>query len=134
MSKYNINITEINQDNDQHTAQGTILRDGAEVKFEAVTIWYDGTRRWKVKEESGTAVSIEQSDFSRGERMGIARWLTEVSKNPELVGKSSGQGTGSSKSSGSSSRIAELEAQNAALQAQVVEMMAMMKEFMNKDS
>ena len=136
MSKYNITINEINQENDQHTAQGTILRNGEEVQFDAVTIWYDGTRRWKVKEESGTAVAVDQSDFSRGERMGIARWLKEVSNNPELVGKSSGQGSGStgSKSGGSSSRIAELEAQNAALQAQVVEMMAMMKEFMNKDS
>jgi len=134
MSKYNITITEINTENDQHTASGTILRDGAEVLFEAVTIWYDGTRRWKVKEEGGTAVSIESSNFSRGERMGIARWLTEVSKNNELVGKSSGQGSGAKSNGGSSNRIKELEAQNLALQAQVAEMMAMMKEFMNKDS
>jgi len=131
MSKYNITINEINQDNDQHTASGTILRDGNEVNFDAVTIWYDGTRRWKVKEEGGTAVSIEASDFSRGERMGIARWLVEVSKNPELVGKSSGQGSGSKSGGGSSSRVKELEAQNLALQAQVAEMMAMMKEFMS---
>ena len=133
MSKYNITIHEINQDHDQHTASGTIIRNGEEVSFESVTIWYDGTRRWKVKEEAGTAVAVEQSGFSKGERMAIARWLKAVSKDPELVGKSSGQGSGKS-SSGGSSKIKQLEEQNAQLQGQVAELMAMMKEFMNKDS
>ena len=133
MSKYSITIHEINKDNDSHTAQGTIQRNGEEVSFDAVTIWYDGTRRWKVKEEAGTAVAIEQSGFSKGERMAIARWLKAVSKNPELVGKSSGQGSGGS-SSGGSSRIKQLEEQNAQLQGQVTELMEMMKQIMNKDS
>lgn len=134
MSKYNITINEINKDNDSHTAQGTIVRDGEEISFDAVTIWYDGTRRWKVKEEAGTAVAIEQSGFGKGERMAIARWLKQVSNNPELVGKSSGQGSGSSGGSGGSSRIKQLEEQNAQLQGQVAELMEMMKQFMNKDS
>tara|TARA_B100000035_G_scaffold35515_1_gene26847 strand:+ start:3903 stop:4376 length:474 start_codon:yes stop_codon:yes gene_type:complete len=134
MSKYNITINEINQDNDQHTASGIIIRNGEEVQFESVTIWYDGTRRWKVKEEAGTAVAVEQSGFSKGERMAIARWLKAVSKDPELVGKSSGQGSGKSGGSGSSSRIKELEEQNIQLQGQVAELMEMMKQFMNKDS
>jgi len=129
MSKYNITISEINTDNDQHTAQGIILRNGAEVLFEAATIWYDGTRRWKVKEEGGLAVKTENSSFTTGERMAVARWLKEVSRNPELIGKPSGQGTGS-KSSGSSNRIKELEEQNNQLQSQVAEMMALMKQFM----
>ena len=134
MSKYNITVNELNKDNDQHTAQGIIVRDGEEVSFDAVTIWYDGTRRWKVKEEAGTAVAVEQSDFSKGERMAIARWLKAVAKNPELVGKSSGQGSGSSGGSGGSSRIKQLEEQNAQLQGQVAELMEMMKQLMNKDS
>ena len=134
MSKYNITINEINQDQDQHTASGVIVRDGVEVPFNAVTIWWDGTRRWKVKEEGGTAVAIEQSDFGKGERMAIARWLKAVSKDSELVGKSSGQGSGKSGGSGSSSKLKELEEQNAQLQGQVAELMEMMKQFMNKDS
>tara|TARA_B100000035_G_scaffold35515_1_gene26850 strand:+ start:5746 stop:6147 length:402 start_codon:yes stop_codon:yes gene_type:complete len=133
MSKYNITIHEINQDHDQHTASGIIIRNGEEVSFESVTIWYDGTRRWKVKEEAGTAVAVEQSGFSKGERMAIARWLKAVSKDPELVGKSSGQGSGKS-SSGGSSKIKQLEEQNSQLQGQVAELMAMMKELMNKES
>ena len=96
MSKYNITINEINTDNDQHTAQGTILKNGEPVAFEAATIWYDGTRRWKVKEEGGLAVKTTESNFSTGERMAVARWLKAVSKDEELVGKSSGQGSGGS--------------------------------------
>ena len=135
MSKYNITINEINTDNDQHTAQGTIQRDGQPISFDAVTIWYDGTRRWKVKEEAGTAVAVEQSDFGKGERMAIARWLKAVSKNPELVGKSSGQGSGSSGSSKPSKKVQELESQNNELRAELDELKAMMMELMkNKDS
>ena len=135
MSKYNITINEINMDNDQHTAQGTIQRDGQSISFDAVTIWYDGTRRWKVKEEAGTAVAVEQSDFGKGERMAIARWLKAVSKNPELVGKSSGQGSGSSGSSKPSKKVQELESQNNELRAELDELKAMMMELMkNKDS
>ena len=130
MSKYNITINEINLDNDQHTASGILLRNGEEVAFDSVTIWWDGTRRWKVKEAAGTAVKVDESDFSKGERMAIARWLKAVSKNPELVGKSSGQGTGAPKGGGSSSRIKELEAQNEALTAEVAELKAMMMELM----
>lgn len=130
MSKYNITIHEVNLDNDQHTAQGTIIRDGEEVKFESVTIWWDGTRRWKVKEEAGTAVKVDSSEFGRGERMAIARWLKAVSKNPELVGKSSGQGTGAPKVSGSSKRIKELEADNQTLSNELAELKAMMMDFM----
>ena len=126
MSKYNITINEINTDNDQHTAQGTIQRDGQPISFDAVTIWYDGTRRWKVKEEAGTAVAVEQSDFGKGERMAIARWLKAVSKNPELVGKSSGQGSGKP-SGGGSSKIKELEAQNASLAEELAELKALMQ-------
>ena len=135
MSKYNITINEINQENDQHTAQGTIQRDGEAVKFDAVTIWYDGTRRWKVKEEAGTAVAVEQSDFGKGERMAIARWLKAVAKNPELVGKSSGQGSGSTGGSKPSKKVQELEAQNNELRAELDELKAMMMELMkNKES
>ena len=135
MSKYNITINEINQENDQHTAQGTIQRDGEAVNFDAVTIWYDGTRRWKVKEEAGTAVAVEQSDFGKGERMAIARWLKEVSKNPELVGKSSGQGSGSTGGGKPSKKVQELEAQNNELRAELDELKAMMMELMkNKES
>ena len=130
MSKYNITIHEVNLDNDQHTAQGIIIRDGEEVKFESVTIWWEGTRRWKVKEEAGTAVKVDSSDFGRGERMAIARWLKAVSKNPELVGKSSGQGTGAPKVSGSSKRIKELEADNQTLSNELAELKAMMMDFM----
>ena len=134
MSKYNITINEINTDQDTHTASGIIIRNGEEVQFEAVTIWWDNTRRWKVKEESGTAVSIEQSDFGRGERMAIAKWLKEVSKNPELIGKSSGQGTGGSRSGGGSSKVAELTKQNEELKSELAELKAMMMEFMKKES
>ena len=130
MSKYNITIHEINMDSDQHTAQGTILRDGEEVKFNSVTIWWDGTRRWKVKEEAGTAVKVDSSDFGRGERMAIARWLKAVSKNPELVGKSSGQGTGSSGSSKPNKKIQELQDQNDSLVSELSELKAMMLELM----
>ena len=96
MSKYNITINEIQLDNDQHTAQGTIIKNGEPVQFEAATIWYDGTRRWKVKEEGGLAVKTTDSDFTTGERMAVARWLKAVSKDESLVGKSSGQGSGKS--------------------------------------
>tara|TARA_R100000027_G_scaffold58687_2_gene48748 strand:+ start:76 stop:570 length:495 start_codon:yes stop_codon:yes gene_type:complete len=133
MSKYNITINEINTDNDQHTAQGTILKNGEPVAFEAATIWYDGTRRWKVKEEGGLAVKTTESNFSTGERMAVARWLKAVSKDEELVGKSSGQGSGGS-GGRSSSRVKELEAQNEALQGQVAELMAMVTEFVASQS
>ena len=126
MSKYNITIHEINLDKDQHTAQGTILRDGEEVKFDSVTIWWEGTRRWKVKEAAGTAVKVDDSEFGKGERMAIARWLKAVSKNPELVGKSSGQGPGKP-SGGGSSKIKELEAKNEALATELAELKAMMQ-------
>lgn len=129
MSKYNITIHEINLDKDQHTAQGTILRDGEEVKFDSVTIWWDGTRRWKVKEAAGTAVKVEDSEFGKGERMAIARWLKAVSKNPELVGKSSGQGSGKP-SGGGSSKVKELEAKNEELATELSELKAMMMELM----
>ena len=135
MPKYSITINEINMEQDTHTAQGTIIRDGKEVQFEAVTIWWDNTRRWKIKEEAGTAVAIEQSDFGRGERMSIAGWLKKVSKNPELVGKSSMQGSGSSGPSKSSKKVQELEEQNNELKSELAELKAMMMEFMkNKDS
>ena len=134
MSKYNITISEINTDNDQHTASGILLRNGEEVAFDSVTVWWDGTRRWKVKEAAGTAVKVEDSEFSKGERMSIARWLKAVAKNPELVGKSSGQGTGAPKGSSSSKKVKELEAQNAALAAEVAELKAMMMELMGKGS
>jgi len=134
MSKYQITINEINMDQDTHTASGIIIRNGEEVQFEAVTIWWDNTRRWKVKEESGTAVSIEQSDFSRGERMGIAGWLKKVSKDPELVGKSSSQGSGSTGSSKPSKKVQELEEQNNELKNELAELKAMMMEFMKRES
>lgn len=135
MSKYNITINEINTENDQHTASGTIQRGDEAVAFEAATRWWDGTRRWKIKEEAGVAVSLESSDYSRGERMAIARWLKEVSKNPELVGKSSGQGSGSTGSGKSSSKMKELEEQNATLKTELAELKAMMMELMkNKES
>lgn len=134
MSKYQITINEINQEQDTHTASGIIVRNGEEVQFEAVTIWWDNTRRWKVKEEAGTAVSIEQSDFEKGERMAIAGWLKKVSKNPELVGKSSSQGTGGSRSGGGSSKVAELTKQNEELKSELAELKAMMMEFMKKES
>jgi len=134
MSKYNITISEINTDNDQHTAQGILLRNGEEVPFESVTIWWDGTRRWKVKEAAGTAVKIEDSSFGKGERMAIARWLKAVAKDPELVGKSSGQGSGSTGGGKSSTKVKELEAQNEALAGELAELKAMMMEFMkNQD-
>ena len=125
MSKYNIQINEINLDNDSHTASGHIMRNGEEVQFEAATIWWSGTRRWKVKEDGQLAVKVSSSSFSQGERMAIARWLGEVAKNPELINKSSGQGTGHT-SSQSSSRVQELESQNAQLQSQMEELRAMM--------
>ena len=130
MSKYNITISEINMESDQHNAKGVILRDGEEVSFDSVTIWWDGTRRWKVKEEAGTAVKVDSSDFGRGERMAIARWLKEVSKNPELVGKSSGQGTGSNGSSKPNKKIQELQTQNDSLVSELAELKAMMMELM----
>lgn len=130
MAKHNITITELNTDNhDSYTAQGFINREGKEVQFEAATIWWDNTRRWKVKEEGGLAVSIEQSDFSQGERMSIARWLKEVVKNPELIGKSNNQGTGRS-GGGSSKRVQELTAQNEELKNELGELKSMMMEFM----
>ena len=134
MSKYSITINEINKENDTHTASGTIVRDGENVNFDAVTIWYDGTRRWKVKEEAGTAVAVEQSDFGKGERMAIARWLKAVAKNPELVGKSSGQGSGSSSSGRKSARVEELQKQNEELKTELAELKAMMMEFMGKSN
>jgi len=130
MSKYNITINEINTDQDTHTAQGIIMKDGNEVQFEAATIWWSGTRRWKVKEEGGLAVRVADSSFTQGERMAIARWLGEVSKNPELVGKSSGQGTGAPRQSAPSPKVKELEEQNAQLQAQMEELKAMMQQMM----
>jgi len=128
MSKYNITIAEINLDADTHTAAGHIMKNGEEVKFEAATIWWSGTRRWKVKEEGGLAVRVSDSQFTQGERMAIARWLGEVSKNSELVGKSSGQGTGAPRQSKPNPKVAELEAQNAQLQAQMEELKAMMQQ------
>lgn len=133
MSKYNITINEINKENDTHTASGTIQRGDEVVAFEAATRWWDGTRRWKVKEEAGTAVSLESSDFSRGERMGIARWLKEVSKNEELIGKSSGQGSGKS-SGGSSSKVKELQEQNETLKAELAELKEMMMTLMKSQA
>ena len=134
MSKYQIQINEINLANNTHTATGTIMKDGQEVQFEAETIWWSGTRRWKVKEEAGLAVKVSDSNFTQGERMGIARWLTEVSKNPELVGKSSGQGTGAPKQSGPNPQVQELQNQNAQLQAQMAQLQEMMQQMLEAKS
>ena len=133
MSKYNITINEINLDNDQHTAQGIILKDGEETPFDAATIWWDGTRRWKVKEEGGLAVKTDNSNFTTGERMAVARWLKAVSKDESLIGKSSGQGSGGS-GSRSSSRVKELESQNQVLQNELSELKEMMQTFMLSQS
>ena len=132
MSKYQIQINKIDLSGNTHTAQGSIMKDGVEVQFEAETIWWSGTRRWKVKEEKGLAVRVSDSEFSQGERMGIARWLTEVSKNPELIGKSSGQGTGAPKQSGPNPQVQELKDQNAQLQVQMAQLQEMMAEMMKK--
>lgn len=133
MSKYNITINEINTENDQHTAQGTIQRGDEVVAFEAATKWWDGTRRWKVKEEAGLAVKQEQSEFKLGERMAIARWLKEVAKNPELVGKASGGGTGRS-GGGSSKKVEALQAANDALKTELSELRAMMQQVIASQS
>ena len=67
--------------------------------------------------------------------MAIARWLKAVAKNPELVGKSSGQGSGSTGSNKSSAKVKELEAQNEALAGELAELRAMVAELMkNKES
>lgn len=129
MSKYNITINEINKDNDTHTAQGIILKNGEPISFEAATIWWDASRRWKVKEEGGLAVKTTESNFSTGERMAVARWLKAVSKDESLIGKSSGQGNGGS-GSRSSSRVNELESQNQVLQNELNELKDMMQTFM----
>jgi hypothetical protein len=130
MPKYNITINELNKDNhDSYTAQGFIVRDGEEIQFEAATIWWDNTRRWKVKEEGGLAVSVEQSDFSQGERMSIARWLKAVTNDDSLIGKSNSQGSGRS-GGGSSKRVQELTAQNEELKNELGELKAMMMQFM----
>ena len=125
MSKYNITINEINLDNDAHTASGIIMKNGEEVQFEAATIWWSGTRRWKIKEEGQLAVKVSSSSFTQGERMAVARWLGEVSKNQELIGKPSGQGTGRT-SPQPNKRVQELEEQNSQLQSQMEELRAMM--------
>ena len=135
MSKYSIVITEIDLSKNTHSAQGTLIRNGEEVQFSAETIWWEGTRRWKVVEGDRLAVSLENSSFSRGERMGIARWLSEVSKNPELVGKSSGQGTGSQGSSRApqtNTQVQELESQNKALQDQMLQLQALMTQLLEE--
>jgi len=133
MSKYNITINEINTDNDQHTAQGIILKNGEPISFEAATKWWDGTRRWKIKEEGGLAVKTTDSDFSTGERMAVARWLKAVSKDESLIGKSSGQGSGGS-GNRSTSRVKELESQNQVLQNELTELKEMMQTFMLSQS
>lgn len=132
MSKYNIQITEINLESKPETAQGTIHRNGEEVAFEAQVQMWAGTPRWKVKEEAGLAVSLENSEFTQGERMAIARWLKAVAKNTELVGKSSQRGGGSS--SQGSSKLKELEAQNAALQEQLASVQALVQELVEAQS
>ena len=133
MSKYNITINEINKDNDTHTAQGIILKNGEPVAFEAATKWWDGTRRWKIKEEGGLAVKTTESNFSTGERMAVARWLKAVSNDESLIGKSSGQGSGGS-GGRSSSRVKELESQNEVLQNELTELKEMMQAFMLSQS
>jgi len=62
--------------------------------------------------------------------MAIARWLGEVAKNPELVGKSSGQGNGAPRQSKPNPKVQELQEQNAQLQAQMAELKAMMESMM----
>ena len=133
MSKYNITINEINKDNDTHTAQGIILKNGEPVAFEAATKWWDGTRRWKIKEEGGLAVKTTESNFSTGERMAVARWLKAVSNDESLIGKSSGQGSGGS-GGRSSSRVKELESQNEVLQNELTELKEMLQSFMLSQS
>jgi hypothetical protein len=133
MSKYSIKITEINLEANPQTAQGTIQRGSEEVQFNAQVLMWAGTPRWKVVEEGGVAVAVEQSQFSQGERMAIARWLKSVAGNPALVGSSSQSGSGSSGgSSASSSKLKELESQNEALQAQLTSMQALLEQLVNK--
>jgi len=135
MSKYNITITEIYLDKNTHTAQGILIRNGEEIKFNAETIWWEGTRRWKVVEGDRLAVSLENSSFSRGERMGIARWLAEVSKNPELFRKSSSQGTGfqgNPRAPQANAQVQELESQNKLLQEQMLQLQALMTQLLEE--
>jgi hypothetical protein len=133
MSKYSITLSEINLEANPQTAQGIIMRGTEEVSFNAQVLMWGGTPRWKVVEEGGVAVAVEQSNFSQGERMAIARWCKAVAANSELVGKSSQSGGGSSSGGGaSSSKLKELEAQNAALQEQLTAMQALLEQLVNK--
>jgi len=133
MSKYKIQIVEINLEANPQTAQGIIFRGTEEVQFNAQVLMWAGTPRWKVVEEGGVAVAVEQSQFSQGERMAIARWLKTVAGNPALVGSSSQSGSGSSGgSSASSSKLKELEAQNEALQAQLNSVQALLQQLVEQ--
>jgi hypothetical protein len=132
MSKYAITISEINLEVNPQTARGTIARGSEEVPFEAQVLMWAGTPRWKVVEEGGVAVAVEQSQFSQGERMAIARWLKSVAGNTELVGKSSQGGGGSTGSQAGSSKLKELEAQNAALQEQLNSMQALLQQLVEQ--
>jgi hypothetical protein len=133
MSKYSITLSEINLEANPQTAQGTIMRGTEEVPFNAQVLMWAGTPRWKLVEGGQVAVPVEQSNFSQGERMAIARWCKAVAANSELVGKSSQSGGGSSSGGGaSSSKLKELEAQNAALQEQLTAMQALLEQLVNK--
>ena len=129
MSKYNITIKTINLTGQSHEATGTIMKAGEEIEFQAETIWWSGTRRWKVKEDGQLAVKVSSSKFDQGERMAIARWLGEVSKNQELIGKSSGQGTGAPRQQQTNVQVEELQAQNQQLSTQLKELQDLMAGF-----
>lgn len=117
MSKYNIVIESQTQlDSGVYEAHGTI--DGE--AFLARTIMYNGEPIFKVVEDDQTAVRIEQSSYTRGQRSAIARVCKGVrlgTLNPD------GSKTGvASPTQSLRDKVKELEAENAQLKAKIAEL------------
>ena len=115
--KYNITLATLEQlDSGAFEAQGVI--EGQE--FLARTIIYNGEPIFKVVENDQTAVRIEQSSFTRGQRSAIAR----VCKGVRL-GTLNMDGTSTGAASPVQTlreKLKELEAENAQLKAKIEEL------------
>ena len=123
MSKYTVTFTSlVDNGNQSWSCAGTIRTNATgEVKdFAGRTIIYNNEAIMKIVENDQTAVRMEQSDFTRGERSSVARHF-KLCRTGQ-VDWQTGQKTGAPAPKGLAAKVKELEAENATLLARIKEL------------
>ena len=123
MSKYTVTFTSlVDNGNMSWSCEGSIRCNatGDAKEFAGRTIIYNNEAIMKVVEDDRTAVRMEQSSFTRGERSSIARYFKQCRTGQ--VDWETGQKTGAPAPKGLAARVKELEAENATLLARIKEL------------